>query len=143
MLEKEPQLGGQVVWAVRVTNRAEFGDIVRNLLHEIDQLDINVRTGVTATEEAVLVERPDAVVIATGSIPDRATIPGADGAGVADVTDILRDNLSRLPLVVLAREARTFGLYAPMQQSVFDSTRMTDIHCGGLVHVLWRPPGGF
>ncbi len=49
LLEKEPQLGGQVVWAVRVTNRAEFGDIVRNLLHEIDQLDVDVRTGVTAT----------------------------------------------------------------------------------------------
>ena len=89
LLEKEPQLGGQVVWAVRVTNRAEFGDIVRNLLHEIDQLDVDVRTGVTATEETVLAERPDAVVIATGSIPDRATIPGAEGPGVADVTDIL------------------------------------------------------
>ena len=89
LLEKEPQLGGQVVWAVRVTNRAEFGDIVRNLLHEIDQLDVEVRTGVIATAETVLAERPDAVIIAAGSTPDRATIPGADGPGVADVTDIL------------------------------------------------------
>jgi 2,4-dienoyl-CoA reductase (NADPH2) len=89
LLEKEPQLGGQVVWAVRVTNRAEFGDIVRNLLHEIDQLDVEVRTGVIATAETVLAEMPDAVIIATGSIPDGATIPGAEGPGVADVTDIL------------------------------------------------------
>jgi mycofactocin system FadH/OYE family oxidoreductase 2 len=89
LLEKEPQLGGQVVWAVRVTNRAEFGDIVRNLLHEIEQLDVEVRTGVIATAETVLAERPDAVIIATGSIPDGATIPGAEGSGVADVTDIL------------------------------------------------------
>ena len=89
LLEKEPQLGGQVVWAVRVTNRAEFGDIVRNLLHEIEQLDVEVRTGVIATAETVLAERPDAVIIATGSIPDGATIGAWKGQGVADVTDIL------------------------------------------------------
>ena len=77
------------MWAVQVTNRAEFGDIVRNLLHEIEQLDVEVRTGVIATAETVLAERPDAVIIATGSIPDGATIPGAEGSGVADVTDIL------------------------------------------------------
>jgi 2,4-dienoyl-CoA reductase (NADPH2) len=89
LLEKEERLGGQVVWAARVTNRAEFGDIVRNLLHEIEQLDVDVRTGVAATAEAVRAERPDAVIVATGSTPDRATIPGSDGPEVAAVTDIL------------------------------------------------------
>jgi 2,4-dienoyl-CoA reductase (NADPH2) len=89
LLEKEPRLGGQVVWAVRVTSRAEFGDIVRNLLHEIEQLGVEVRTGVFATPETVLAEKPDAVVVATGSMPDRSAIPGADGPNVADVTDIL------------------------------------------------------
>jgi 2,4-dienoyl-CoA reductase (NADPH2) len=77
------------VWAARVTNRAEFGDIVRNLLHEIEQLDVDVRTGVAATAEAVRAERPDAVIVATGSTPDRNTIPGSDGPEVAAVTDIL------------------------------------------------------
>ncbi len=57
LLEKEERLGGQIVWAVRVTTRAEFGDIVRNLLHEIEQLSVDVRTGVTATAESVLAER--------------------------------------------------------------------------------------
>ena len=89
LLEKEQRLGGQIVWAVRVTSRAEFGDIVRNLLHEIGQLNVDVQTGVTATAESVLAARPDAVIVATGSIPDRAAIPGADSPLVADVTDIL------------------------------------------------------
>jgi 2,4-dienoyl-CoA reductase (NADPH2) len=89
LLEKEPRLGGQVVWAVRVASRAEYGDIVRNLLGEIERLDIDVRTGVYATPEAVLAEKPDVVIVATGSVPDRGAIPGAEGAGVADVTDIL------------------------------------------------------
>ena len=89
LLEKEERLGGQIVWAVRVTNRAEFGDIVRNLLHEIEQLDVEVQTNITATAETVLAAKPDAVIVATGSMPDRSVIPGADGPDVVDVTDIL------------------------------------------------------
>jgi mycofactocin system FadH/OYE family oxidoreductase 2 len=89
LIEKEAQLGGQIVWAVRVTTRAEFGDIVRNLLHEIEQLGVDVRTGEAATAESILAERPDAVIVATGSTPDRTAIPGAEGPLVADVTDIL------------------------------------------------------
>jgi 2,4-dienoyl-CoA reductase (NADPH2) len=89
LLEKEERLGGQVVWAARVTNRAEFGDIVRNLMHEIGQLDVDVRTGTAATAESVRAEEPDAVIVATGSTPDRYAIPGSDGPEVADVTDIL------------------------------------------------------
>ena len=89
LLEKEERLGGQIIWAVRVTARAEFGDIVRNLLHEIEQLNVDVRTGVRATAESVLAERPDAVIVATGSTPDRTAIPGAESPLVVDVTDIL------------------------------------------------------
>jgi 2,4-dienoyl-CoA reductase (NADPH2) len=89
LLEKQPELGGMVNLAIKVTNRAEFGDIVRNLLHELSQLDVTVRTGVDATPELVLGEYPDAVVVATGSLPDRGAFPGADGPQVADVTDIL------------------------------------------------------
>jgi len=89
LLEKEERLGGQVVWAARVTNRTEFGDIVRNLLHEIGHLDIDVRTGTAATAERIQAETPDAVIVATGSAPDRHAIPGGDGPEVADVTDIL------------------------------------------------------
>ena len=89
LLEKEERLGGQVVWAARVTNRTEFGDIVRSLMHEAAQLDVEVRTGTTATVEAIRAEKPDAVIIATGSTPDRTAIPGSDGPEVADVTDIL------------------------------------------------------
>ncbi len=89
LIEKSAELGGQVNLAVKVTNRAEFGDIVRNLLHELSQLDVDVRTGITATSALVLAEQPEAVVIATGSTPNRAAFPGADGPQVADVADIL------------------------------------------------------
>jgi 2,4-dienoyl-CoA reductase (NADPH2) len=89
LLEKEERLGGQITAAVRVTNRAEFGDIVRNLLHEVEQLNVEVQTSTAATPETVLAAKPDAVIVATGSRPDPSGIPGADGPDVVDVTDIL------------------------------------------------------
>ncbi|MFL5800830.1 MAG: mycofactocin system FadH/OYE family oxidoreductase 2 [Roseiflexaceae bacterium] len=89
LIEQDQRLGGQVNLAVRVTNRAEFGDIVRNLLHELSKIEVEVRTGVTATPELVLAESPDAVVVATGSTPNRWVFPGADGPQVADVSDVL------------------------------------------------------
>ncbi|MFV9502950.1 MAG: mycofactocin system FadH/OYE family oxidoreductase 2 [Oscillochloridaceae bacterium umkhey_bin13] len=89
VLERADQPGGQVNTAIKVTNRAEFGDLVRNLLHEVSGLGIEVRTGVTATPELILAERPDAVVIATGSQPNRQAFPGADSPGVYDVADVL------------------------------------------------------
>jgi mycofactocin system FadH/OYE family oxidoreductase 2 len=89
LIEKEPRLGGQIVWASRVASRAEFGDLVRNLLHEIEQLPVEVRTGIAATPESVLAERPDAVIVATGSIPDRTALPGAESPLVADVSEVL------------------------------------------------------
>jgi 2,4-dienoyl-CoA reductase (NADPH2) len=89
LLEKSERLGGQVVWAARAAPRAEFGDIVRNLMHELEQLDVEVRMGEAATADAILAGNPDAVIVATGSSPDRAGIPGGDAPGVADVSDIL------------------------------------------------------
>ncbi|TVR97119.1 MAG: mycofactocin system FadH/OYE family oxidoreductase 2 [Rhodospirillales bacterium] len=89
LLEKEDRLGGQVLWAARVSHRAEFGDLVRNLLHEVEQLDIQVRTGIEATPDSIHALAPDAVIVATGSTPDRTAIPGGDGPEVCDVTDIL------------------------------------------------------
>ena len=44
--------GGQVRWAARVPNRAEFGDLVRNQVHECELLGVEIRTGVEATVDA-------------------------------------------------------------------------------------------
>ena len=94
LLEKDEQLGGQVRWASRFAPRAEFGDIVRNLLHEVEQLDITVRTGIAGTLDLIQAESPDAVIVATGSAPDRTAIPGGDGPEVCDTSDILSSRVT-------------------------------------------------
>jgi 2,4-dienoyl-CoA reductase (NADPH2) len=95
VLERADRPGGQVNTAIKVVNRAEYGDLVRNLLHEAAELDVEIRTGVAATAELVLAEAPDAVVIATGSTPNRQAFPGADSPGVYDVADVLEFQYSK------------------------------------------------
>jgi 2,4-dienoyl-CoA reductase (NADPH2) len=84
VFEKSAIAGGLVNTATKVTGRAEYGDLVRNLLHEIDHLPVDLRLGTEATRANVEAERPDALVVASGSSPDRTTFPG-----VADIADLL------------------------------------------------------
>ena len=88
LLERAPRTGGQVAVAASVPSRAEFLDIVRNLLAECQRLGVEVRTGVNADADAVHALRPDAVVVATGAAPDRPWW-AADLARVVDVRDVL------------------------------------------------------
>ncbi len=97
VLERDAEPGGQVRWAAKVPNRAEFGDLVRNQVLECDRLGVDVRYGVEATVESVLALAPGAVVIATGAVPARPwwappePDPADNGAGFADlkVIDVL------------------------------------------------------
>ena len=85
LFEKAVELGGQVLLAARAPARAEYAGIVRFLVAQVRKLAVNVRLGVEATASAVLEERPDAVIVATGSHPYIPPVPGCDGKHV--VTD--------------------------------------------------------
>jgi mycofactocin system FadH/OYE family oxidoreductase 2 len=125
VLERDDEPGGQVRLAARVPNRAEFGDLVRNQVHECDRLGVEIRTGIEATVELVEGLRPDAIVVATGSTParpwwapplppdptdDRDSTGGADlGSGqgplpVVDVTDVVAGRCSPSGHVIVIDE---------------------------------------
>jgi mycofactocin system FadH/OYE family oxidoreductase 2 len=88
LLEREPRTGGQVSVAASVPSRAEFLDIVRNLLSECQRTGVDIRTGVDADAPAVRALSPDAVIVATGARPARPPWAG-DSARVIDVRDVL------------------------------------------------------
>src|SRR5712692_8656566 len=67
LFEKTAQLGGQVLLAARAPARAEYAGIDRFLVAQVRKLGVNVRLAVEATASAALEERPDAVIVATGS----------------------------------------------------------------------------
>src|SRR5579859_525839 len=90
LYEQHHELGGQVNLAVRVPNRAEFGDVSRNLQREIYEAGVQVQSGVEVTAEMVERDQPDAVIIATGSSPLLPPIPGADLPHVATVWQVIQ-----------------------------------------------------
>jgi 2,4-dienoyl-CoA reductase (NADPH2) len=70
LVEAEPELGGQVRLAVKVPNRAELGDLTRNLAGELHRARVALRLGARIGADEVLAGSWDAVVCCTGARPD-------------------------------------------------------------------------
>jgi NADPH-dependent 2,4-dienoyl-CoA reductase/sulfur reductase-like enzyme len=75
LLEKSRQLGGTALFSSLTTPMN--GELVRYLVASLLELDVDVRTGTTATPEVVADLHPDAVVVATGAVRNRPDVPGA------------------------------------------------------------------
>jgi 2,4-dienoyl-CoA reductase (NADPH2) len=91
LFERTEQLGGQARIAASVPSRAEFGDIVRNLVHACRRAKVDIRLGVAADVDTVMAESPDVVVIATGAEPARPYWAPSDATSVVDVRDVLEE----------------------------------------------------
>ncbi|HWN32758.1 MAG TPA: mycofactocin system FadH/OYE family oxidoreductase 2 [Pseudonocardia sp.] len=86
LCERAEVTGGQVRLAASAPGRAEFGQVVDELLAECGQLGVAVRTGVVVDAGFVRRFDPDVLVLATGSrpAPPEWAVPG-----VYDVRDVL------------------------------------------------------
>lgn len=89
LLEKKGALGGQLQHVTRGVHKDEWKNLSTYLVRQIGRLGINVRLNHEATLETVLEQRPDVVIIATGSEPVVPTIPGARGANVVSSHEAL------------------------------------------------------
>ncbi|RMA68702.1 MULTISPECIES: NAD(P)-binding protein [Petrotoga] len=68
LFEKDPELGGRVRWERRIPGRRGVAGVSRYLMYMLDILDnVDARLNSKADVEAVLKEKPDIVIIATGS----------------------------------------------------------------------------
>ena len=107
LFEKAAELGGQVLLAARAPERAEYAGIVRFLAAQVRKLGVDVRLAVDATPSAVLVERPDAVVVATGSHPFVPPVSGSDGKHVVTDRDVLTGDAEVGTSVVVVDDVHT------------------------------------
>jgi len=76
LFEKNEYVGGQNIIAAKIPGRQEIEGVIRWLAGQVSKLDIDLRLGVEAMVENILAEKPDAVIIATGSIPKEKPFPG-------------------------------------------------------------------
>jgi mycofactocin system FadH/OYE family oxidoreductase 2 len=89
LVERGEVLGGQVVTAMKGAGRDEFGVIIRNEREQVDKAGVRVEFGKEASAETVLAAKPDAVIVATGSLPKPHPVGGADGPAVFNVWQVL------------------------------------------------------
>ena len=89
LFEATGRLGGQAVLAQALPDRAEFGGLITNLQGEMARRQVDVRLNTKVTTEVVQESRPDAVIIATGSVPFEPLIEGLEEGHVVDAADVL------------------------------------------------------
>jgi len=91
LYDKNDQLGGQVLIAMKGAGREEFGVLIRNEKDQVDRAGVKVHLGVEVTTELVLERKPDVVVCATGSVPARnPPIAGGNGPAIFNVWQVLQ-----------------------------------------------------
>lgn len=90
VLEKNAEIGGQLLIASKAPRREGFLDFARYEEFALKSLGVDVRCNATATPETILGLKPDAVVVATGSVPRVPDFPGVDQPNVVQAWDVLR-----------------------------------------------------
>ncbi len=89
LIDRNEALGGQVVTAMKGPGRDEFGVIIRNEKPQVDKAGVIVKLGVNASTEQLLAGKPDVIIVATGSIPKKHPVGGADGPAIFNILQVL------------------------------------------------------
>jgi 2,4-dienoyl-CoA reductase-like NADH-dependent reductase (Old Yellow Enzyme family)/thioredoxin reductase len=90
LLERGKRLGGQLLLAMATPGRDDFEDQVYFEENEMERLGVEVRLEANADAASIKAMAPDAVVVATGSVPRvPAGIPGIDLPHVVQCWDVL------------------------------------------------------
>jgi hypothetical protein len=80
LFEAADALGGQVYIAAKATWRRSLSGITRWLEAQVRKAGGEVRLGAEAAVEAVMAASPDIAIVATGGVPNKGAIAGAEHA---------------------------------------------------------------
>ncbi len=84
LLEKEEQLGGQVLIAAKAPHKDAYADWIHKLKDKALRYGAIIRTGMEVNERVIMEGRPEVVILATGA---RQLIPELEGIGLPSVVD--------------------------------------------------------
>ena len=101
LFERRSELGGQGRLALKTPHKERFGEITRYLIHRVQFLEVDLRIDTVATGEAVMDEKPDAVILATGAVPVIPALPGLEAKEAISAWDILEEKVKPGPRVAI------------------------------------------
>lgn len=101
LMEAADCLGGQPAWYYEATEKPDFGLIGPYYSAALAEAGVEVRLNCLADAKMVTEEKPDAVVLATGSAQSLAPIPGAERSNVIDAWSVLQGKVRPLGRVVV------------------------------------------
>jgi 2,4-dienoyl-CoA reductase (NADPH2) len=145
LYEREAEVGGQFRYARAVPGKEEFHETLRYFRTRIARLGVRLRLSATATVDALVAHRFDAIVIATGVRARAPAIAGIDHPRVISYPDLLsgRRTAGRRVAVIgaggIGFDVCTF-LTAPASTSYAESLGQFAAEWG--IDLEVRSPGG-
>ncbi|MFC2067133.1 FAD-dependent oxidoreductase [Chloroflexota bacterium] len=88
LYEKSDKLGGQWNIASSLPSKSNFATLSQSLIKGLDKAGVKVTLNKEVTRQLVEEQRPNAVVVATGSTSLTLNVPGADGENVVQAIDV-------------------------------------------------------
>jgi len=89
LFEKEPFLGGQLVLGSVSGYKKEILNLIRFQKSQIEKYGVQCHLNQKATLETVLSQKPDVIVLATGSVPTMPPIEGIEKDIVVPIAEVL------------------------------------------------------
>ncbi len=89
LYEKQGELGGQLIPAAVPPHKHELASLNRYLARQLEKNAVPVQTGIEVTAGLIEKEKPDVILLATGSIPVAPKVPGIRSNKVVSAVDVL------------------------------------------------------
>lgn len=89
LYEKGDDLGGQFKSAAYPIGKGELATVVSSLRQSLESLNVPINLNTEVTSELLEVEKPDAIIVATGATPLTPPILGIDNANVFTAEEVL------------------------------------------------------
>jgi 2-enoate reductase len=89
LYEKTDRLGGHLNEASSPDFKEDDRRLLKWYQHELQELKVPVKMGTEVDAKLIEKENPDVIIAATGSLPLKLDVPGADKSSVAYAVDIL------------------------------------------------------
>lgn len=91
LFDKTSEIGGQFNFAKQVPGKEEFYETLRYFNEQLKKYEVTVKLSTEVSAQALLDERFDEVVLATGIIPRKLDLKGFDHPKVKSYLNVLRD----------------------------------------------------